>query len=125
MPELPEAEVAARQLRERVVGATVRDCWIGREDIVREGLPSLDQYRQAKIAGVERKGKSVILHSLVRVAQTLHAMTNSWNRPMVFLHVGQEFVDRHLVIDSILKEPPGISNRTAEARTNHNHARGN
>ena len=43
MPELPEAEVAARQLRERVVGATVRDCWIGREDIVREGLPSLRQ----------------------------------------------------------------------------------
>ena len=49
MPELPEAEVAARQLRERVVGATVRDCWIGREDIVREGLLSLEQYRQAKI----------------------------------------------------------------------------
>lgn len=64
MPELPEAEVAARQLRERVVGATVRDCWIGREDIVREGLPSLEQYRQAKITGVERKGKSVILHFL-------------------------------------------------------------
>ena len=64
MPELPEAEVAARQLRERVVGATVRDCWIGREDIVREGLPSLEQYRQAKISGVERKGKSVILHFL-------------------------------------------------------------
>ncbi|MCS6291108.1 MAG: bifunctional DNA-formamidopyrimidine glycosylase/DNA-(apurinic or apyrimidinic site) lyase [Nitrospira sp.] len=64
MPELPEAEVAAYQLRERVVGATVRDCWIGREDIVREGLSSLGQYRQAKITGVERKGKSVILHFL-------------------------------------------------------------
>ena len=64
MPELPEAEVAARQLRERVVGATVRDCWIGRVDIVREGLPSLEHYRQAKITGVERKGKSVILHFL-------------------------------------------------------------
>ena len=64
MPELPEAEVAARQLRERVVGATVRNCWIGREDIVREGLPSLEQYRQGKITGVERKGKSVILHFL-------------------------------------------------------------
>lgn len=64
MPELPEAEVAAGQLRERVVGATVRDCWIGREDIVREGLPSLALYRQAKITGVERKGKSVVLHFL-------------------------------------------------------------
>ncbi len=62
MPELPEAEVAARQLRERVVGATVRDCWVGRGDIVREGLLSLESYRQAKITGVERRGKSVILH---------------------------------------------------------------
>ncbi|MBI4001604.1 MAG: DNA-formamidopyrimidine glycosylase [Nitrospira defluvii] len=61
MPELPEAEVAARQLRERVVGATVRDCWVGRDDIVREGLSSVAWYRESKITGVERRGKSVIL----------------------------------------------------------------
>ncbi|MDR4480037.1 MAG: bifunctional DNA-formamidopyrimidine glycosylase/DNA-(apurinic or apyrimidinic site) lyase [Nitrospira sp.] len=61
MPELPEAEVAARQLRARVVGARVRDCWVGRGDIVREGLPSLEWYRQTTITGVERRGKSVIL----------------------------------------------------------------
>ncbi len=61
MPELPEAEVAARQLRERVVGATVQDCWVGRGDIVREGLSSLEWYRQAQITGVERRGKSIIL----------------------------------------------------------------
>jgi len=61
MPELPEAEVAARQLRARVMGATVRDCWIGRGDIVREGLSSLEWYRGTKIVGVERRGKSVIL----------------------------------------------------------------
>ena len=64
------------------------------------------------------------LHSLVWVTQTLHAMTNSWNRPMVFLHVGHDFVDRHLVINCIFKESSGISDRTAEARTNHNHACG-
>ncbi|WHZ17802.1 MAG: Formamidopyrimidine-DNA glycosylase [Nitrospira sp.] len=61
MPELPEAEVASRQLRERVVGATVRDCWVGRGDIVREGLSSLEWYRRTRIAEVERRGKSVIL----------------------------------------------------------------
>ncbi|GMV51656.1 DNA-formamidopyrimidine glycosylase [Nitrospirales bacterium NOB] len=61
MPELPEAEVAARLLRERVLGATVRDCWIGRGDIVREGLSTLEWYRQARITAIERKGKSVIL----------------------------------------------------------------
>ena len=60
MPELPEAEVAARQLRDRVVGATVRDCWVGRDDIVREGLSSVAWYRQSKITEVERRGKSVI-----------------------------------------------------------------
>ncbi|MEK6801366.1 MAG: bifunctional DNA-formamidopyrimidine glycosylase/DNA-(apurinic or apyrimidinic site) lyase [Nitrospirota bacterium] len=64
MPELPEAEVAARQLRERVVGARVRECWVGRDDIVREGLSTLDRYRHATITGVDRQGKSVILQFL-------------------------------------------------------------
>ena len=58
MPELPEAEVAAKQLRERVIGATVRDCWIGRDDIVREGLASVSWYRRATITAVERRGKA-------------------------------------------------------------------
>ncbi len=69
MPELPEAEVAARQLRERVVGAIVSDCWVGRGDIVREGLSSLKWYHRARIAGVERRGKSVIL-TFLRADQT-------------------------------------------------------
>lgn len=61
MPELPEAEVAARQLRDRVIGATVQSCWIGRDDIVREGLPAIEWYRQANITAVERRGKSIII----------------------------------------------------------------
>lgn len=69
MPELPEAEVAARQLRERVVGALVRDCWVGRGDIVREGLSSLEWFRHATITGVERRGKSVII-AFLRAGQT-------------------------------------------------------
>lgn len=69
MPELPEAEVAARQLRERVVGALVTGCWVGREDIVREGLSSVEWFRGARITAVERRGKSVII-SFHRVEQT-------------------------------------------------------
>lgn len=69
MPELPEAEVAARQLRERVVGAIVRDCWVGREDIVREGLSLLQWFHGAAITGVERRGKSVII-AFSRAEQT-------------------------------------------------------
>lgn len=69
MPELPEAEVATRQLRERVVGALVTGCWVGREDIVREGLSSVEWFRGARITAVERRGKSVII-SFHRVEQT-------------------------------------------------------
>jgi formamidopyrimidine-DNA glycosylase len=61
MPELPEAEVVARQLRDRILGATVKECWLGREDIVRQGLSMLPWYRGARIAGVERHGKCVAI----------------------------------------------------------------
>jgi formamidopyrimidine-DNA glycosylase len=61
MPELPEAEVVSRQLRNRILGATLKDSWIGRPDIVRQGLETLDWYRGSHITAVERSGKSVVL----------------------------------------------------------------
>jgi len=61
MPELPEAEVVAQQLRTHLLGAQLNDCWVGRADIVREGLPTLRWYRGARLEGVERYGKSVAL----------------------------------------------------------------
>jgi formamidopyrimidine-DNA glycosylase len=61
MPELPEAEVVARQLRGRVLGATLKDSWIGRPDIVRQGLETLDWYRGTRMTAVDRRGKSVVL----------------------------------------------------------------
>ncbi len=61
MPELPEAEIVARQLRQRIVGATIKESWLGRNDIVRQGLSTLSWYRGARIAGVERHGKCVAL----------------------------------------------------------------
>ena len=61
MPELPEAEVVARQLRERLLGAVWKDCWVGRPDIVRQGFETLESYRSARLTAVERVGKSVVL----------------------------------------------------------------
>ncbi|MBM4128069.1 MAG: bifunctional DNA-formamidopyrimidine glycosylase/DNA-(apurinic or apyrimidinic site) lyase [Nitrospira sp.] len=61
MPELPEAEVVACQLRAALVGAQVTDCWVGRKDIVREGLSSLPWYAGSVLQGVDRHGKSVAL----------------------------------------------------------------
>ncbi len=61
MPELPEAEVVVNQLRDRVLGAVLKDCWVSRPDIVRQGLATLDWYRGASITTVQRRGKSVVL----------------------------------------------------------------
>ncbi|MDR4466832.1 MAG: hypothetical protein MRJ68_00865 [Nitrospira sp.] len=61
MPELPEAEVVARQIRARLLGAQLRDFWIGRADIVREGLLTASWYRGAVLQSVQRFGKSVAL----------------------------------------------------------------
>jgi formamidopyrimidine-DNA glycosylase len=61
MPELPEAEVVAQQLRTHLLGAQLSECWVGRADIVREGLSMLSWYRGARLEGVERYGKSVAL----------------------------------------------------------------
>ncbi|TKB90124.1 MAG: bifunctional DNA-formamidopyrimidine glycosylase/DNA-(apurinic or apyrimidinic site) lyase [Nitrospira sp.] len=61
MPELPEAEVVTQQLRTHLIGAQLNDCWVGRADIVREGLSTLPWYRGARLDMVERYGKSVAL----------------------------------------------------------------
>lgn len=61
MPELPEAEVVARQICSRLLGAQLTDIWVGRADIVREGLPFLPCYRGASLQSVERFGKSIAL----------------------------------------------------------------
>lgn len=61
MPELPEAEVAARQLGSRLVGKCVADLWLGRTDIIREGSATLGWYRGSIVRSVVRQGKSVVL----------------------------------------------------------------
>lgn len=61
MPELPEAEVVARQIAAHLLGAQLNDCWVGRADIVREGLLTVSWYRGARMEVVERYGKSVAM----------------------------------------------------------------
>jgi len=60
MPELPEAECVARCLRTRVLGSTITSIWVGRRDIVRRGIESLNWYAGAQILDIERKGKCVV-----------------------------------------------------------------
>ncbi|HXV68772.1 MAG TPA: bifunctional DNA-formamidopyrimidine glycosylase/DNA-(apurinic or apyrimidinic site) lyase [Nitrospira sp.] len=64
MPELPEAEVVVHQLRGKLVGATLIDCWVGRADIIREGADTLPWYRGAVLQRIHRYGKSVALELL-------------------------------------------------------------
>jgi formamidopyrimidine-DNA glycosylase len=61
MPELPEAEVVARQIRVRLSGATLTDTWIGRADIVRQGFSERGWYFGSILQSAERFGKSVAL----------------------------------------------------------------
>lgn len=61
MPELPEAEVVAGQIRAALIGARLTDCWVGRKDIVREGLTSRSWYTGAVVQQVQRHGKSVAI----------------------------------------------------------------
>lgn len=61
MPELPEAAVVAEQLRLRLFGSRLTDCWVGRMDIIREGGRTLPWYIGATIQRIERYGKSVAM----------------------------------------------------------------
>lgn len=61
MPELPEAEVVARQISTRLLGARLSEVWVGRADIVREGFSSVLWYRDTILQSVQRFGKSVVL----------------------------------------------------------------
>ena len=63
MPELPEAETVVRQLREHLAGAVIMNCWIGREDIIRDGFSCLGWYHGARLITASRLGKCVILHA--------------------------------------------------------------
>ncbi len=61
MPELPEAEVVARQLRDRLFGGRLVRVHVRRADIVRQGLSTARWYEGGTVVEVHRVGKSVVL----------------------------------------------------------------
>ncbi|MBI4544320.1 MAG: DNA-formamidopyrimidine glycosylase, partial [Gemmatimonadetes bacterium] len=64
MPELPEAETIARDLRRRVVGRTVTGVHVYHTDILAQGLTPARlnaALRGRRIEGVMRRGKKVVL----------------------------------------------------------------
>jgi formamidopyrimidine-DNA glycosylase len=73
MPELPEAEVVARQIRARLSGGMLTDTWIGRADIVREGFAERRWYAGSVLQSAERFGKSVAM-AFERQGQTRYIM---------------------------------------------------
>ncbi|NKB81245.1 MAG: bifunctional DNA-formamidopyrimidine glycosylase/DNA-(apurinic or apyrimidinic site) lyase [Nitrospirales bacterium] len=60
MPELPEVESVLRQLRRHVLGTTIRSIWVGRQDIIREGIDQLPWYEGACIQDIQRYGKTLL-----------------------------------------------------------------
>lgn len=94
MPELPEAEVVARQLRAGLLGAVISDCWIGRPDIVRQGLSTLDWYKGACVRDVSRRGKCVIL-ALRREGETRYLVAELGMTGLLFFRPPAERYRKH------------------------------
>jgi formamidopyrimidine-DNA glycosylase len=109
MPELPEAEVVARQLQRALPGARVKDCWIGRPDIVRQGLETLDWYRSAHIRTVERRGKSIVL-GLIRGTETRYLLAELGMTGLLLFQSPNESYQKHthviLTFEGATGEPP-------------------
>lgn len=74
MPELPEVEYTARQLREAIVGATIADaCVFWPRTIGHPDLPEfLAELRERAILGIRRRGKLLIIDLDGGLLLTIH-----------------------------------------------------
>ena len=74
MPELPEVEYTARQLRASVVGTTICETSIFWERIVSHPDPRdfCEQSRERRIEGVRRRGKYLLLDLSGNLLLTIH-----------------------------------------------------
>ncbi len=101
MPELPEVEYTARQLREAIIGATIRESLVFWERTI--GHPELADFlaevADRKILGVRRRGKFLILDLSGKLILTIHRrMTGN----LLLLPPGWE-------IDTSLKESDPVN----------------
>jgi len=74
MPELPEVEYTARQLRDAIVGATIREALVFWERTIgHPGPPKfLAEIASQRIAGVRRRGKFLIADLSGKLILTIH-----------------------------------------------------
>lgn len=133
MPELPEAETIARDLRERIVGARIDRVDVVHADVLGRGLGP-DRFR-AELAGkrftnVWRRAKKVILEVdggltiLVNLGMTGRLIVSDSPRAGEFRHVAIRFElddGRALLYDDIrrfgsleLHDPEGLEQRLAD-----------
>ena len=84
----------ARQLRARLLGATITECGIERRDIVREGLATLDWYCGTRISGVERRGKSIVL-ALSREEETRYLVAELGMTGLLLFRAPDERYHKH------------------------------
>ena len=101
MPELPEVEHTARQLRDAIIGATIREVLVFWERTI--GHPELPDFlaeiADRDILGVRRRGKFLILDLSGELILTIHRrMTGN----LLLLPPGWE-------IDTSLKESDPVS----------------
>ena len=97
MPELPEAETIARDLRQRVVGAVVLRARLLRPDLLAPGLSPrgfLARLANRRIDSVERRAKKVILRFdddsrlVISLGMTGRVVTSDAARAGELRHVG-------------------------------------
>jgi formamidopyrimidine-DNA glycosylase len=94
MPELPEAEVVATQLRAALVGGAIRTFQVHRSDIVREGLRTLGWYVEAVVSGIERRGKCVIL-ACTKAGEIRYVVAELGMTGLLFFRLPSERFSKH------------------------------
>ena len=75
MPELPETEVILCHLRQNILGSTISDIQIKREDIIRTGISSRAWYRGSRVSDIFRKGKLYHPSHCTKDTQTRYILT--------------------------------------------------
>lgn len=101
MPELPEAETIARDLRARLPGSTIQRVTVAHSDVLRPPLTPrrLDRLLRGRtIAGIARRGKNVVLRFdgglrlIVNLGMTGRIVTSDAPRAGELRHVAVRFV---------------------------------
>ncbi|MEE9553885.1 MAG: bifunctional DNA-formamidopyrimidine glycosylase/DNA-(apurinic or apyrimidinic site) lyase [candidate division Zixibacteria bacterium] len=62
MPELPEVQTIIDDISKRIVGKTIKDVAYITNSIWRNEIPERTRFLKARVSGLERKGKHILVH---------------------------------------------------------------